>query len=380
MSRTSTTPVETLTRDYYEVLGVGRDADEHEIRKSFRRLARQFHPDVNPDPEAEVRFKELAEAYEVLSDSQRREIYDRHGAEGLSGQGYAPGFEGFQSFSDLFQAFFTGGATAGPRQGGDVGVQLDLDLADAFRGVREEVEYEVNGLCGECGGSGAQPGSEVVTCEDCRGQGVVRKVAQSPFGQVVRESPCQSCKGAGSRPRVPCESCRGAGRMRAHQVVAVDIPAGISDGQRVRVTGKGNAGDHGAPAGDLHVIVRVAPDPDFVRDGDDLYSIADISVATAALGTTLSFEPPAGVVDVSVPAGSQPGAVISVKGKGMPSVRGRRHGDLKVVLAVHVPTELDDSQRELFEQLARSLPDQPSRRGGLLDRIRSALASAAGSG
>ena len=380
MSKTSTTPADPMPRDYYEVLGVERGADEQEIRKAFRKLAREFHPDVNPDPDAETKFKELAEAYEVLSDEERRGIYDRYGAEGLSGQGYSPGFEGFQSFSDLFQAFFSGGGQAGPSQGGDVGVQVELSLEEAYAGSSPTVEYEVSGGCETCSGSGAEPGTGLVTCSTCGGQGVVRSVTQSPFGQLVRESACRACQGAGRTPEVPCGECKGAGRVRTERNVTVEIPPGIADGQRVRVSGRGHAGEQGAPAGDLYVIVRVRENEEFVRDGDDLLCVADLSVASATLGTTVSFAPPAGDVLVDVPAGSQPGELLTVKGKGMPSVHGRRHGDLRVVLAIHVPREISDAERTLFEELADTLADAPPRKASLFDRIRSALGGAVNGG
>lgn len=379
MSKTSTTLAETMPRDYYEVLGVDREADEQEIRRAFRKLAREFHPDVNPDPAAEEQFKELAEAYEVLSDADRRQTYDRYGVEGLSGQGYAPGFEGFQSFSDLFSAFF-GGGDSRSRQGADVGVQVDLTLEEAYEGALRTVEYEVAAECEKCDGSGAAPGSQLINCQSCGGRGVVRTVSQSPFGQLVRESACRDCQGAGRRPEVSCDGCSGSGRARATRVVEVNIPPGIADGQRVRVAGKGHAGEAGAPAGDLYVVIRVGEDERFIRDGDDLLSVADLSVASAALGKSIVFTPPAGEVTVEVPAGSQPGDVITVSGKGMPSVHGRRHGDLRVVLAVHVPRSLTDSERGHFEALGASLSDEPPRKAGIFDRIRSALGGAVSGG
>ena len=370
----STTPIEDLMpRDYYEVLEIERGADEQEIRRAFRRLAREFHPDVNPDPAAEEQFKELAEAYEVLSDSERRGVYDRYGADGLSGQGWSPGFDGFANFGDLFSAFFGGGQQGGPRQGGDLAVGVDLTLEQAFSGAEPEVEYAVLAECETCEGKGAEPGTGFTSCERCGGAGAVRSVQRSPFGQIVRESACDACSGAGRVPEVPCGDCKGTGRTESTQTVGVEIPAGIADGQRVRLSGYGNAGDIGAPRGDLYVVVRVAEDDTFLRDGDDLVCVVDLSVATAALGTKISLTPPAGKVEVDVPAGVQPGTVLSSRGKGMPSVHGRRHGDLRAVVAIHVPEQLSDQERELFEQLQATLSDQPAKKAGLFDRIRSAL-------
>ena len=367
-----------MPRDHYEVLGVERDAGEDEIRKSFRRLARELHPDVNPDPSAEDRFKELAEAYEVLSDSERRETYDRYGHEGLSGQGWSPGFESFGSFSDLFSAFFGGGRAGGPRQGDDVGVAVSLSLDEAFSGTRRELEFDSVLECATCAGNGAAPGTELKACTKCAGQGSVRSVQRTPFGQMVSESACPVCGGAGKAPETPCPDCSGHGRVRGAESVEVDIPSGIDDGQRIRVAGKGHAGSAGRPPGDLYVVVQLQPDERFVRDGKDLVCVVDVSIAKAALGTSVTLEGLDGPVVVDVPAGTQPGAVISIAGKGMPPLRGGRRGDLRAVVSVHVPERLDSEQRAALAALAESLPDGPEKQPGLFDRIRRAVAGTAG--
>jgi molecular chaperone DnaJ len=370
-----------VARDPYEVLGVERAADEKEIRKAFRGLARELHPDVNPDPSAEERFKELAEAYEILSDSERRATYDRYGHDGLSGQGWSPGFESFGSFGDLFSAFFGGGGPAGgPRQGSDIGIAVEMTLDEAFSGVKREIAYESVGSCETCSGSGCEPGTQAIQCGQCSGAGSVRIVQRSPFGQIVSESACPACQGRGRMPEVACGDCSGRGVMNGRREIEVEIPSGISDGQRVRVSGRGHAGQAGGPPGDLYVVVQVLADERFVRDGDDLVCVVDLSIARAALGADLVIDGLDGEIEIEVPAGTQPGSVISVKGRGMPSVRGRRRGDVRAVVSVHVPQRLDDQQRASLERLAQTLPDSPSRQGGLIDRIRGALGGAFGNG
>lgn len=364
-----------MPRDYYEILGVSRDADEKEIRKAFRTLARELHPDVNSEPDAEERFKELAEANEVLSDPERRATYDRYGHDGLQGQGWSPGFEGFGSFSDLFSAFFGGG---GSQQGQDLAVGVEITLEEAFSGTSKMLEYEAIVACDGCGGSGAEAGTELITCADCGGAGAVRTVQRSPFGQIVREGVCPACGGVGRRPEIPCGDCAGQGRVRAQRTIEVDIPAGIDDGQRIRIAGKGSAGSAGQPPGDLYVVVQVAADDRFVRDGEDLVCVIDLSVARAALGAAVEIDGIDGPVEVDVPAGTQPGEVIEIRDRGMPSLRGRRRGDIRAVVSVHVPTDLDESQRSAFQQLAETLPDAPERQAGLFDRIRSALSGNVG--
>lgn len=369
-----------MPRDHYEVLGVERTADETEIRKAFRRLARELHPDVNPEPEAEERFKELAEAYEVLSDAERRSIYDRHGHEGLSGQGWSPGFESFGSFTDLFSAFFGGGAQSGPRQGDDIGIAVSITLDQAYSGERRSIEFESVMPCSTCEGSGAADGSELVACGQCGGRGAVRAVQRSPFGQIVTEAPCPQCSGAGRIPESPCGDCSGSGRVRGSRTVDVDIPSGIDDGQRIRLAGHGHAGSPGAPAGDLYVVVQIEQDERFVRDGKDLVCVVDLSIAKAALGTSIAIEGLDGEVEITVPPGTQPGAVIEVAGRGMPGLRGSRRGNIRAVVSVHVPERLDQDQRAALESLAETLPDAAERREGLFDRIRRALGGAVGQG
>ncbi len=358
-----------VPRDYYDVLGVPRDAGEADIKKAFRRLARELHPDVNShDPEAEDKFKEAAEAYEVLSDPDRRATYDRYGHEGLRSGGYAPNFETFGSVADIFEAFFGGGAfgsafggggrrTGGPVQGGDVGVGVEIDLADAAHGSKVDVSYEGITLCEHCRGNGAEPGTPIESCERCSGTGQLRAVSRTPFGQVVRATVCDVCGGEGRVARDPCKVCSGRGRTVERTKVSVDVPAGIADGQRIRIAGRGHAGERGGPPGDLYVQLRVREDPRFLRDGDDLVTAVDVAAPLAALGTTVDVPTVDGPVELEIPAGTQPHETLLVRGAGMPSLRGRRPGDLRVVINVVIPKHLKREQRELLEQLAESLTE-----------------------
>ncbi len=355
-------------RDYYEVLGVARTASESEIKSAFRRLARELHPDVNEDPNAEEKFKEAAEAYEVLSDSERRAIYDRYGHEGLRSGGYAPNFEGFGSVSDIFEAFFGGGGgpfadlfgggrarAAGPIQGGDVGVTAQIELRDAAHGASLPVDYEVVALCEQCHGNGAEPGTPIESCPRCGGTGQLRAVSRTPFGQVMRTAACDRCDGDGRVPTSPCPTCRGRGRTVERANLTIEIPPGIADGQRIRVAGRGHAGERGGPPGDLYVEVGVREDPRFVRDGDDLVTVVDVPAPLASLGTTVQVPTIDGEVELEIPPGTQPHDAFRVRGQGMPALRGRRSGDLRVIANVVVPRQLSREQRELTEELAESL-------------------------
>jgi molecular chaperone DnaJ len=375
-----------VKRDAYEVLGVSRDADEREIKRSFRRLARELHPDVNRhDHDAEERFKEAADAYEILSDPERRQLYDRFGHEGLSGQGRESGFAGFGSVSDIFDAFFGGGDAfggdrrAGAVQGGDVAVATEISLAEAARGTSVSVAYEAVAPCERCHGNAAEPGTPIETCARCEGTGQIRTAMRSAFGQVVRAHLCDACGGDGRIARTPCTRCRGRGREARRVELDVDVPAGIADDQRIRLTGRGHAGERGGPPGDLYVVVRVAEDERFVRDGNDLVSVVDVSAPAAALGTTVTVPTLDGEQAVELEPGTQPGTVIGLPGLGMPSLRRGRRGDQRVVVNVVVPRHLSARQRGLLEELEGSLEDanlsEPSEDGreSLFARVRRAL-------
>ncbi len=379
MSRAST------PRDPYEVLGIARDASEQDVKKSFRRLARELHPDVNAhDPEAEEKFKEAAEAYEILSDPERRATYDRYGHEGLRSGGYAPNFDAFGSISDLFDAFFGGtspfggGRGAGPAPGGDIAVAAEIDLLQAAQGAAVEVAFEAIERCEHCHGNGAEPGTPIETCSRCGGAGQLQAVTRTPFGQMVRTVVCDVCHGDGRVPREPCRECRGRGRRAAQRTTSVEIPAGIADGQRIRLAGKGHAGEAGAQPGDLYVLVRVRADERFVREGDDLITALDISAPLAAVGATLQVPTLDGPVPIEVPAGTQPGEVLTLRGKGMPALRRGRHGDLRVVVNVIVPRRLSAEQRRLFEQLHDTLTEENLRtEESVFAKLRRALRSQA---
>jgi molecular chaperone DnaJ len=377
----------SATRDYYEVLGVSRDADDATIKKAFRRLARELHPDVNKnDPQAEDKFKEAAEAYEVLSDPDRRATYDRYGHEGLRTGGYAPNFESFGSVADIFEAFFggsggfgsvfggAGARTGGAIQGGDVAVSAAIDLADAVHGTSVEVSYEAVALCEHCRGNGAEPGTPIETCPRCQGSGQLRAVSRTPFGQMVRATVCDQCHGDGRVARQPCMVCRGRGRKVERPKVSVDVPAGIADGQRIRIAGRGHAGERGGPPGDLYVLIHVRDDPRFVRDGDDLVTAVDVSAPLAAVGTTVEVPTVDGPVELEIPAGTQPHETLLIRGAGMPALRGRHTGDLRVVVNVVVPRHLTREQRELYERLAETMTDHNLRTDeGVFGKLRRAF-------
>jgi molecular chaperone DnaJ len=378
-----------MPRDYYEVLGVARGADDAEIKKAFRRLARELHPDVNKEADAEDRFKEAAEAYEVLSDADRRATYDRYGHEGLRQGGYAPNFEGFGSVADIFEAFFGaggfggggfgggifgGGRAGGAVQGGDVAVGAEITLVQAAHGAPVEVSYDAVSMCEHCRGNGAEPGTPIQTCANCDGTGQLRVVSRTPFGQVVRAAVCDVCHGDGKVAETPCHECRGRGRKVERVTVSVDVPAGIDDGQRIRITGRGHAGERGGPAGDLYVQIRVKEDPRFVRHDDELVTVVDVAAPLAALGTTVEVPTLDGTTELEIPAGIQPHESINVRGQGMPALRGRHRGNLRVIVNVVIPRHLKKEQKELLQQLADSLTEHNlSTDEGVLGKLKRAF-------
>jgi molecular chaperone DnaJ len=358
----------TAKRDYYDLLGVDRGASEGEIKKAFRKLARELHPDVNAhDPQAEEKFKEAAEAYEVLSDRRRRETYDRFGHEGLRSGGFEPG-AGFGSFQDIFDAIFGGGDPFGgfgraSGAGADVGAVVELELEDVLEDQSREVSFEAVGVCERCRGNGAEPGTPITTCDRCGGSGQIREVSRSIFGQVVRAMPCNKCGGEGRIPETPCERCGGAGRISEMRTWEVDVPAGIEDGQRIRIAGAGHAGTAAGREGDLYVEIRVAMDERFTRQGTELITRAEVPVTTAIVGGEVFVPTLEGEVAIEVPAGTQHGDVGLLHGRGLPPLHGGRRGDQQVVFELVVPTDLDPEQREAAERLAESLgQEQPSPR------------------
>ncbi|HEX2505490.1 MAG TPA: J domain-containing protein [Gaiellaceae bacterium] len=368
-----------VKRDYYEILGVPRGADEREIKKSFRRLARELHPDVSAAPDAEERFREAAEAYEVLSKHETRELYDRYGHDGLRTRGYVP--TDFGGLSDLFAAFFGDdllgrvGATA-PRaaRGADVLAEVEIELEEAARGATRTIPFPVAVVCATCSGSGAAPGTRPETCSRCNGAGRLQSVSTSAFGQFIRTGTCPECGGAGRVVQTPCASCSGAGRVSDERSLDVEIPPGIHDGQRIRLSGEGHAGMLGGRAGDVYVLVRVAPDERFVRDGNDIVSSVDLTIGEAALGAAVTVPTLDGDVEVRFDPGTQPGEIRTLRGKGMPVLQGFGRGDHQILVNVLVPRHLSDEQRRLLEELSRSEHDRNyARDEGFLDKIRAAF-------
>ena len=370
----------TTRRDYYEVLGVARDASDADVKKAFRRLARELHPDVSEAPDAEHRFREVAEAYEVLSDQARRVTYDRFGHAGLQSGGFHPTDFDLGSLSDIFAAFFGDGifgtAPTGnrPARGADVAATVEITLAEVLSGRELVVPTTVAAVCDRCEGSGAESGSSPVSCPTCGGAGRVQHVSQSVFGQFVRAATCPDCAGTGRVVEHPCKACEGAGRVLAERSVHVDVPAGIHDGQRIRMRGEGHAGALGGPAGDLFVQIRVRPEDGLERDGDDLLTVVAVTMIDAAIGTTVRVPTPAGDVDVEVPAGTQPHEVLVTRGRGVPSLHGGRRGDLRVHVDVRVPRRLTPEQRaELLRAGAAIDADAYRSDDGFFRRLKSAF-------
>ena len=359
-------------RDYYEVLGVEKGASPPDIKRAYRKMAMQYHPDRNPgNPEAEERFKEAAEAFEVLSDEGKRRLYDQYGHEGPSRAGFS-GFQGtdeiFSRFGDLFGDLFgnlgfagAGGQRNGPRQGGDIKVQLDITFAEAVAGVEREIKVPRRESCGDCSGTGAAAGSKAESCPQCGGNGQV--VHRQGF--FVVQTTCPRCRGEGKVIANPCRTCSGTGAVQRESALTVNIPAGVDNGQTWRIAGRGQAGVRGGPAGNLYVVIAVEPDERFVRDEVDIHSKVTISMVQAALGCTIKVPTLGEDVDLEIEAGTQPGDVIVRRGKGIPVIGGRGHGDHHVHVEVSIPKKLSGDQEEILRELAESMGDPvtPPKRG-----------------
>jgi molecular chaperone DnaJ len=365
-------------RDLYSVLGVDRGASDADIKKAFRRLAQQWHPDVNQDPAAQARFKEINEAYQVLSDPRRRQSYDMFGQAGIGDQEFGFG-TGFGGFGDIFDAFFGGTATGTrrgrPQAGSDLRYDLRISFQEAVTGTDKEIEFSALGRCETCGGSGAKAGSTPLTCPQCNGRGEIRSVRQTMLGQMVNVNPCPRCRGDGRIVEDPCEACGGDGRTERKRALRVSVPAGIDEGHQIRLSGEGEAGPRGGPAGSLYVAVHVAAHPDLRREGTELIYEADISIAQAALGTRLIVPTVEGEEEVDIKPGTQPGTEVRLRGRGVPHLRraGAR-GDLHVFVNVTVPTRLTKRQRALLEEYAVETGEPVSENGsGILDKVRDAL-------
>jgi molecular chaperone DnaJ len=371
-------------RSYYEILGVDRTAGDADIKRAFRKLAQQWHPDVSSEPAAVERFKEINEAYQVLSDPKRRQIYDMLGRSGLGDMGGSgsPLPEGFPGFGDLFDAFFAGmgGAGAGARRGrrpagSDLRYDLRIGFAEAVGGVEKEIEFDLLDRCEPCAGTGATPGSVPSTCSTCGGRGEIRAVRQTMLGQMVNVTQCSRCGGEGRVVDSPCTTCRGEGRVQRHKKLRVTIPAGIDEGHQIRLSNEGEAGPRDGQPGSLYVAVHVTPHPALRREGTELFHDLEISIAQAALGTRVRVPTVEGEDEIELRPGTQPGAEIRLRGMGVPHLRRpNSRGDLHVIVHVAVPTKLNKRQRELLEQLAAESgePVLPGS-GGIIDRMRDAL-------
>jgi molecular chaperone DnaJ len=376
-----------MPQDYYELLGVDRGASEAEIKKAFRKLARELHPDVNKhDPDAEEKFKQAAEAYEVLSDPERRQTYDAFGHEGLRTGGWSPRSAGFGNVEDIFQAFFEGRdsplgdlfgfGTRGPAGGADVAANVEITLEDVLTGTSRELAFEAVQACEHCRGNGAEPGTPIRTCETCGGTGQLRQVSRTAFGQMVRAVACDTCGGDGKIAETPCEVCEGQGRTIGERTFEVEIPPGIESGQRIRITGAGHAGEAGARSGDLYVEVLVAEDDRFLREGPDLVSVVDVPATDAMLGTELTVPTLDGEETVEVAPGTQHGERVTLPRLGLPSLRGPARGDQHVLFNVIVPANLSEEQREIASRLADTITDENlsgRRREGIFSRVRRAF-------
>lgn len=368
------------SQDYYDVLGVGRNASDDEIKAAFRRLARQYHPDVNKEPHAEEKFKEINEAYGVLSDPEKRARYDRFGKAGLGGMG--GGFHDYTvDFSDLFEDLFSGfGFSTGrrsrrsPRRGRDLQMQVSLTFEEAVFGVEKEIEFSREETCSRCHGSGAEPGTSPVRCSTCNGQGEVRQVRQTFLGQMVQTATCPACNGRGETISSPCTTCRGGGLEQKRVRKKVQIPAGVDHGTQIRLNGEGGPGVYGGPNGSLFLVLDVKPHPFFKRRDNDIILNLDINVAQAVLGAEIAVPTLDGEEKLKIPAGTQPGKVFTIKGKGVPYLRRKDRGNQLVIINVAIPTKLTKEQRELFEKLAESLGTtvKPQEKG-FLDWLNEAL-------
>jgi molecular chaperone DnaJ len=368
-------------RDYYDILGVSREASDAEIKRAFRKLAQQWHPDVSSEAGADDRFKEINEAYQVLSDPQRRQAYDMFGPAGVGAggpEGFGP-FGGFQGFGDLFDAFFGAGGQGAPRRGRPpTGSDLRYDLRVAFeesiRGTEKEIEFEALDRCTTCGGSGAEAGSQVTTCPQCHGSGEVRQVRATLLGQMVNVTSCPRCHGEGRIVEKPCPACRGDGRTQRKRRLRVVVPAGIDEGHQIRLTGEGESGPRGGPAGSLYVAVHVQPHPALRREGTELFHELSISITQASLGGRVAIPTAEGEEEIEIKPGTQPGTEIRLRGRGVPHLRrsGVR-GDLHVLVGVRVPGKLSKRQRELLEALATESGERIGKSGGILGRVKDAI-------
>lgn len=369
------------TRDYYEILGIPRDAGKDAIRTAYRKLARQYHPDVNKDPNAEAQFKEINEAYQVLNDDEKRAIYDRYGHAGLSQNGGMGGAGfGFGDLGDIFEDFFGFGMRSsprqGPRRGADLTYDLEIEFEEAVFGTEREINLARQVTCPNCRGSGAEPGTQPTRCPECGGTGQIRRAQQSIFGSFINVTTCPRCNGRGEIVTTPCSQCHGTQRVEQTEKLAITVPPGVDDGNRIRLTGEGEAGLYGGPAGNLYVRLHVRPHKFFTRRDDDILLHLNVNVAQAALGDEVTIPTLGGGEEkLTIPAGTQAGTVLRLRGQGVPRIHGNGRGDQIVVINVVIPTRLDARQRQLFSELGESLGKEvvPQGEKTFFDRVREAL-------
>ena len=370
--------------EYYDRLGVSKDASQDEIKRAYRKMSKKYHPDINKEPGAEEKYKEVQEAYETLSDDQKRAAYDQYGpdgANGFGGQGGFGGFDGgagFGGFEDIFSSFFGGGATRNPnapRQGDDLQYRVNLSFEEAIFGAEKEVHYNREATCKTCSGSGAKPGTSPVTCGRCHGQGVINVDTQTPLGMMRRQVTCDVCHGTGQEIKEPCQTCHGTGHEKQSHKVSVKIPAGVETGQQIRLAGQGEAGFNGGPYGDLFVIINVNPSDKFTRDGSTIYYTLNISFVPAALGDTVEVPTVHGNVEMTIPAGTQTGKTFRLKGKGAPRLRGGSQGDQHVTVKIVTPTKLNDAQKEALLAFAKASGDEKiaPQKKGFFNKVKDAL-------
>lgn len=371
--------------EYYDRLGLSKDASQDEIKRAYRKLSKKYHPDINKEPGAEEKYKEILEAYETLSDAQKRAAYDQYGpdgANGFGGQGSFGGFDGgagFGGFEDIFSSFFGGGGGMrnpnAPRQGDDLQYRVNLTFEEAVFGVEKEVAYNRESTCSTCHGSGAKPGTSPVTCSRCHGSGVINVDTQTPLGMMRRQVTCDVCHGKGKEIKEPCHTCHGTGREKQSHTVSVKIPAGVETGQQIRLAGQGEAGFNGGPYGDLFVVINVNPSDKFTRDGSTIYYTLNISFVQAALGDTVEVPTVHGNVEMVIPAGTQTGKTFRLKGKGAPRLRGGSQGDQLVTVKIVTPTKLNDAQKEALLAFAKASGDEKvaPQKKGFFDKVKDVL-------
>jgi molecular chaperone DnaJ len=370
-------------RDYYEVLGVSKNASKDEIKRAYRKLSKKYHPDINKEPGAEEKFKEVKEAYEVLSDDQKRARYDQFGHEDPSqNQGFGggfSGFDGFGGFEDIFNTFFGGGGSRrrnpnAPRAGADLQYSMSISFEEAVFGKETDIQIPKEETCDTCGGSGAKPGTKPETCPHCHGTGQISTEQNTPFGRIVNRRVCTYCDGTGQIIREKCSTCGGTGKVRKRRRIHIKIPAGIDDGQQLRVAGQGEPGVNGGPPGDLYIVFHVKPHEFFERDGDDIYCEMPLTFAQAALGDEIEVPTLHGKVKLKIPAGTQTGTKFRLRGKGAPNVHGYGVGDQHIIVKVVTPTKLTEKQKQLlreFAEIGGSIPDEQHE--SLFDKVKRAI-------